>query len=81
MPTGGYAEAKKADVDGEGYVNINDVTAIQRHLAELEALEGVRIHAADSNQDGKLDIEDATNLQYFFAEYDIENPIGELITE
>lgn len=73
--------ARLGDANGDGVVNINDVTAIQRHLAELTLLEGVRFYAADSNQDGKLDISDATNLQLFFAEYDIQDPIGEIMTQ
>ena len=61
--------------------NINDVTAIQRYLAELEALEGVCFEAADVNQDGTVDIADATALQRYLAEYEMEYPIGELMTQ
>lgn len=66
---------------GDGFVNINDVTAIQRHLAALDTLDGVSLYAADTNQDGELDISDATNLQVFLAEYKIQNPIGEIMTQ
>lgn len=72
---------KLGDTDGDGYVNINDVTQIQRHLAELENLEGIYLHAADANQDGTLDISDATMLQMYLAEYDIPYPIGEILTQ
>ena len=72
---------KLGDTDGDGYVNINDVTHIQRHLAELESLEGIYFHVADANQDGTLDISDATTLQMYLAEYDIPYPIGEVITQ
>ena len=74
-------DVKLGDTDGDGYVNINDVTAIQRHLAELEHLEGIYLHAANANQDGTLDISDATTLQMYLAEYDIPYPIGEVITQ
>ena len=69
------------DANGDGSVNINDVTQIQRHLAELESLEGIYLHAADANQDGTLDISDATTLQMYLAKYDIPYPIGEVMTQ
>ncbi|MED9970662.1 MAG: dockerin type I repeat-containing protein [Ruminococcus sp.] len=73
--------AKLGDANGDGSVNINDVTAIQRHLATIIALDGIRLYAADTNRDGKVDISDATNLQEFIAEYDVQDPIGEVITQ
>lgn len=69
------------DVDRDGFVSINDVTAIQRHLAELEELSDLQKSAADVNGDGIIDISDATNIQLFLAEYDIPYPIGETITQ
>ena len=69
------------DADGDGYVNINDVTTLQRHLAELERPEGMALYAADANRDGVVDISDATALQMYLAEYDIPYPIGEIITQ
>ena len=74
-------EVKLGDANGDGSVNINDVTQIQRHLAELESLEGIYLHAADANQDGTLDISDATTLQMYLAKYDIPYPIGEVMTQ
>ena len=74
-------EVKLGDANGDGSVNINDVTQIQRHLAELESLEGIYLHAADANQDGTLDISDATTLQMYLARYDIPYPIGEFMTQ
>lgn len=72
---------KLGDVNGDNTVNINDVTQIQRHLADLERLEGIYIHAADSTQDGTLNINDATTLQMYLAEYEITYPIGEVMTQ
>lgn len=69
------------DVNGDGAVNINDVTIIQRHVAELVFLEGIYLHAADVNQDGVTDISDATHLQAYLAEFSIENPVGEMMTK
>ena len=72
---------KLGDTDGDGYININDVTAIQRHLALFEALEGVYLHAADANQNGEVKIDDATVMQEFLAEYNIQYPVGEVMTQ
>ena len=69
------------DADGDGNVNINDVTMIQRYLAELETLEGIYLHAADANQDGTVDIADATAIQMYLAEYEMDYPIGEVMTQ
>ena len=72
---------KLGDADGDGSVNVSDVTTIQRYLAELETLEGIYLHAADANQDGSVDISDATALQMYIAEYALPYPIGEAITQ
>ena len=67
------------DANGDGYVTIGDVTAIQHHLAELETLDAAHLLAADVNQNGVTDITDATHLQMFLAEYFTESLIGTLI--
>ena len=72
---------KLGDVDGDDVVNINDVTAIQRHLAEYEFLDGIYLYAADVNRDGDVAIDDATTLQQSLAEYEVNYPIGEVITQ
>ncbi len=59
------------DANTDGYLNINDVTAIQRYLCELEALTGEQIDLADTNCDETIDIADATLIQMFLAEYDV----------
>ncbi len=64
------------DANGNGFVNISDVTAIQRHLAELEPLNSDRIKYADVNGGG-LDISDATAIQMYLAEYENTYKIGE----
>lgn len=69
------------DVNGDGIVNINDVTAIQQHLAEYVFLEGISLHAADADQNGEVKIDDATLLQEFLAEYTVGHPVGEVMTQ
>ena len=59
------------DVNGDGTVNINDATDIQRHLAELTTLTDSELAAADANGDGVVDINDATHLQKYLAEFNV----------
>ena len=58
------------DTNLDGNINIRDVTAIQRHLVELETFNDEQIALADTNGDGEINISDATHLQMFLAEYD-----------
>lgn len=51
------------DVNLDGVLNIIDATAIQKHISELNILEGVALANADFNCDGLIDITDATSLQ------------------
>ena len=59
------------DIFVDGNINISDVTAIQRHVAEMQLLTGNSLRAADTNGDGEVTIEDATHLQMYLAEYDV----------
>ena len=72
---------KLGDANADGKVNVNDVTAIQRHLAEVEIIEGVYYHAADTDASGIVDVIDATNLQSYLAEYEVVYAIGEVMTQ
>ena len=56
------------DVNGDGKVTIDDVTQLQKHLAELVQLTPDQIIAADTNCDGIVNIDDATNIQKYLAE-------------
>ena len=69
------------DVDGIDGVNISDATAVQSYLAELRTLEGIYLLAADANQDGDVDITDATAIQMKVADYELPYPIGQYITK
>lgn len=69
-------DAVLGDANNDGALSISDVTAIQRHVAEMQQLEGLRFLAGDVDQDGEVAISDATALQMFFAEYKTEFPIG-----
>ena len=68
----------RGDADGEGIVSISDVTAIQRHLADLEHLSSANLQAADVDGNG-LDITDATKIQRYLAEFEDSYHIGEWV--
>ena len=58
------------EANGDGKVNVCDVTAIQRHVAEVELLTGACLFNADVNGDGEVTIDDATHLLRYLAEFD-----------
>ena len=58
------------DTNLDGSITISDVTAIQRHLAEIEVFNDEQLALADTNGDGEIDITDATYLQTYLAEFD-----------
>ena len=60
------------DVNLDGHLTIRDVTAIQRHIAELESIPEQYLILADTNGDGEINIADATHLQMYLAEYDVK---------
>lgn len=57
------------DATGDGKIDIRDVTAIQRHCAEYDTLDGVYALAADVDQDGSITVADATCIQMYLAEF------------
>ena len=57
----------RGDANGDGVVNITDVTCIQQMLAELEP-EQYDEKAADYDGDGVVTIHDATAIQYMIAD-------------
>ena len=57
------------DANLDGAININDVTEIQRYLAEYIKLSKTAKANADFNRDGKITIDDCTSIQYLLAEF------------
>ncbi len=57
----------KGDVNGDGVVNIKDVTCIQLHLVDDPRYITITIAIGDVNGDGKIDIKDATQIQIIIA--------------
>lgn len=65
------------DATGDGYVNVRDVTAIQRHVAEFTLLTGVNFVAADIDGNSIISIDDGTTIQRYLAEFDVNYPVGQ----
>lgn len=71
----GTPEVLLGDANLDGRVDIRDVTALQRHLSELEPLSEQALALADTNGDGKINIDDATLIQMYLAEFFIKFPV------
>ncbi|MBQ1838411.1 MAG: dockerin type I repeat-containing protein [Ruminococcus sp.] len=68
------------DTNGDGRVSVDDVTMIQRLLADIETDEdGMRTLRGDVDGNG-LSVSDATLIQQYLAEFDIDISIGETVT-
>ena len=65
------------DVNGDGKVNINDATAIQKAAADLIELTTDAQLRADVNADGKVNVKDATAIQKHIADIETGFPVGE----
>lgn len=64
-------DTEKGDVNADGKVNINDVTAIQKYLVDDESFTFVRyaLPGADVNNDEDITIRDATLIQRMLVGY------------
>ena len=60
--------APLGDLNGDGVVNINDVTVLQRGLAEFEDLTEAQIAVADTNGDGRVNVKDVAKIQRVLAD-------------
>ena len=57
----------QGDVNGDGSVNVADVTCIQRYSADFKDIV-IKLDACDMNNDGVVNVKDATYLQRVIAE-------------
>ena len=64
-------EKTAGDANTDGHVNVNDVTAIQRSIAELEVLPPYAALLADVDRSGAVNVDDATRIQMYLAEFDV----------
>ena len=60
-------EDLEAEINANGYIDIRDATAVQRHLAMFITLDQRQLAAADFNGDSKIDVDDATDIQKYIA--------------
>ena len=60
------AEFLLGDVDNNGRVEINDITMLQRYLAEF--IDAINTKAADVNKDGYVNVKDVTEIQRYLAD-------------
>ena len=59
---------KKGDVNGDGRVNANDLTALARHIARIETItRSGRLKNADVNGDQQVTADDLTHLAQYVA--------------
>lgn len=58
------------DVNKDGQINVNDATAIQKHLADIIILDEESLSVSDLNNDGDIDIRDVTAIQRMILEAD-----------
>lgn len=61
------ATVRYGDANGDGTVDINDATTVQKHIAQLITLTGEDLEASDANRDGNTNIDDATTIQRMVA--------------
>ncbi len=74
-----YIEYIPGNTDGVDGIRVTDATMIQKQSAELVALSGADLYAADVNGDGVISVLDATILQNWLAKK--ENAMGYHIGE
>ena len=55
------------DTDGDGSVNINDATLLQKYIAHYNVNSEITLDNADTNDDGHIDIRDVTEIQRYLT--------------
>ena len=61
----GATEIVCGDANGDGKVNMKDVLAVRKYLAEMEV--EINLDLADTNNDGAVNTKDVLNLRKFLA--------------
>lgn len=57
----------KGDVDGDGYVTMNDYSLVQDHVSQTTPItDPAKLEAADVNDDGQITMTDATLIQDYW---------------
>ncbi len=58
------------------FYDAQGLVSVQRHISEFNLFDAEQVYLADINQDGVVNIDDATLIQRFLAEYEVPYPIG-----
>lgn len=66
------------DADQNGFINLSDVLAIQKHLARIDTLSENGSLAADVNHDRIVNLEDVILIMRYLAGYANDHHIGEV---
>lgn len=74
-------EGAYGDVNGNGKVDITDVTTVQRCIAKIITLTDDEFLLADVDGDGKLSVMDCTTVQRYVAKAIEHFPVEEMATE
>lgn len=73
-----YPGQLRGDVNLDQCVNIKDVTALQRHLAQLDIACRLQLALSDTDNNGRINITDATVIQQYLAEMlNFDHPCGQ----
>lgn len=67
------------DTNVDGAIKIDDVTLIQRYIAQLETAPNIEL-TGDTDGNGVVTIKDATLLQMYLAQYQMQSRIGQPVT-
>ena len=70
MPTKSFSSSNRAsaDLDGDGYTNVRDITYLQRYCADFYSDYQMKVEVlADLNNDNWVDINDVTTMQRYLA--------------
>ena len=67
------------DADGDGEVDVTDVTIIERYIAEFPVSDNFNEKAADVDGDGEVTVVDATILQRYLADMTVKYPVNEWV--
>ena len=59
----------KADANGDGNINIQDLLRVQKFILNYASLEGSYFKAADTNQDGAVNVVDLLRIQKYILGY------------
>ncbi len=55
------------DIDSDGNINIDDVTELQKYLADIIDVDDISIMNSDADNSGSIDIDDVTTIQKYLA--------------